>query len=1006
MSCIRSVRNVMALALMVVAASCTGTTSTGEVDGGISPPDLAIVGPPPLITEFLARNQAGLTDEDGTTSDWIEIHNPDVVPFDLSGHHLTDSKTNWKRWTFPGGTILQPGAYMVVFASGKNRVVAGKPLHTNFSLSGGDPGGSCSNLGGEYLALTGRNGEVLPPAWNPYPAQSPDVSYGLSTPTAPTDNLYFAIPTPGAPNNLSSALAERVTFGPTSRAFNAGTTLPVALGVTSKTATIRYTTNRSRPIGTAGMVGTLTANAATDLCTMTAHGLVNGDLVRVSGPAPLVSTVNYFVKVLSADSFQLAIEPGGPPIDLTASGPFQIRRDAVVGSAAITDILTTTVAHTFFNGDPVQVSTSGTLPAGLTANTTYYVVVASATTFRLSTSPTLTPIVDITTIGTGTQTVFRTPSPLYTGAIAVTLNTRIRARAYEPGRPDGPLGSEMYFAIDAAAQTFTSNLPLIVSHTWNTVMANNVPVDGHIMIFEPKAPDNMARLTNPPDLVAPCTLERRGSSTAGDPKFSMAMELQDENGIDQSCSPLGMPAHSDWVMHAPYNFDRSMMHNDLVYRTSNDVGRYAVRTRLAEHFHNEQSFADTIEGSGTGTDYFGVYSFMEKITRGSDRVNVENLTTTDTTVPAIAGGYMFKADRLDAGEIGIRPLAGQSFGNAGTGGPGANVLAWVNPREVSLDPFKVVTTVQSDWLRGHLGEAWANLSGPTATDPVNGYAKYFDVAAMVDHHILNTATKNADAFRLSSYWHKPRTGKITAGPVWDFDRAQGSTDGRDFDWGTWTAGGGTDFFTYPWYKEMFADPNFWQAWIDRLHQLRQGPLATATLNARMDEFASQLNPGNAVGTPAKRSAIRWTVSAPRTAASNTAITNNLFDGQYTGEVAWLKYWWDRRLTFMDSRFTRPAVANIPPGKVAVGTKVSLSSPSQSIVGVKIYYTTDGTDPRPRAPGPVLSPSAIEYTAPIPISGPITLVVRTWNPAAPSQPAIGTVPVGSSWSAPTVLNYSL
>ena len=997
----RSVLSVMALALTVVWAGCSSTTSTGGEDGGISPPDLAVPGPPPMITEFLAKNQAGLTDEDGSTSDWIEIHNPGTAPLDLSGYHLTDSKSNLTRWAFPEGTLMQPGAYMVVFASGKNRAVAGKPLHTSFSLSGGDPGGSCSNRGGEYLALTGKAGEVLPPAWDPYPAQSPDVSYGLSAPSAPTSNLYFAIPTPGAPNNLSSALAERVTFGPSSRAFNSGTTLAVSLGVTSPTATVRYTTNRARPISTAGIVGTFTADATTDLCTMTAHGLGNGDLVRVSGPAPLVSTVNYFVKVVSADSFQLAIEPGGPTIDFTASGPFQIRRDAVTGTAAITDIITTTVAHTFLSGDPVQVSTTGTLPAGLTAGTTYYVVVGSPTTFRLSNSPTLTPIVDITTVGTGTQTVFRTPSPVYASPIPITINTRIRARAYEPGRPDGPLGSEMYFAIDAAAQTFTSNLPLIVSHTWNTVMADNTPVDGHIMIFEPKAPDNLARLTNPPDLVAPCSLERRGSSTAGEPKFSMAVEFQNENGIDQSCSPFGMPENSDWVLHAPFRYDRSMMHNDLIYRTSNDAGRYAPRTKFAEHFHNEQSLADTIEGSGTGTDYFGVYSFMDKITRGSDRVNVENLTIVDNTLPNIQGGYMFKADRLDAGELGIRPLAGQSFGGAGVGG----VLAWVNPREVSNDPFKIVTLAQSDWFRGHLGQAYATLTGPNANDPVNGYAKYWDVAATIDHHIFNIATKNADAFALSSYWHKPRTGKITAGPLWDFDRAQGSTDGRDFDWGTWPGSTGRDLFAYPWYREMFTDPNFWQAWIDRLHQLRQGPLATATILARIDEFAGQLNPGNAADTPAKRSIARWSVSSPRTAASNTAITNNLFDGQYTGEVAWLKYWWASRLNFMDKQFTRPAVANPPAGKVAIGTKVTLSSPSQSLPGVKIYYTTDGTDPRPRAPGPVLSPSAIEYTGPITITGPITLIVRTWNPAVPSQPAVGTVPVGSSWSAPSVLSYS-
>lgn len=998
MTCTRSLFGVVVLALTGVMVGCSDGTTTGGTGGGSGS-----TGPQPLITEFLARNQAGLADEDGTTSDWIEIYNPGSAAIDLGGYHLTDSKSNPKRWTFPAGVMLQPGAYMVIFASGKDRAVAGKPLHTSFSLSGGDRDARCLQRGGEYLALTSPDGVVLPPLWSPFPAQSQDVSYGLIGPTPESSSVYFAQPTPGAPNNITSALAESVTFTPPSATFNTGTPLKVQLAVSSPTATIRYTTNRSRPIGVAGTVGTFMADAATDVCTLTNHGLTSGELVRVSGPAPLVATVNYFVTVLGPDTFKLAIEPGGPAINLTAGGAFELRRDATTGAAAAaTDTITTPAVHTFFSGDPVQVRSAGTLPGGLTAGTTYYVAVSASNAFRLSTSPTLTPVVDLLDAGTGTLTVFRTPSPVYTAPITVSLSTRVRARAFEPGRPDGPIGSEMYFALDAAAQTFASNLPLIVSHTWNAAMANNVPVDGHIMIFEPKAPDNLARLTNPPDLVAPCSLERRGSSTAGDPKFSMAVELQDENGIDQSCSPLGMPANSDWVMHAPYFFDRSMMHNDLIYRLSNDVGRYAVRTRLVEHIHNEQSLPDTIEGGikASGTDYFGVYSFMEKITRGSDRVDVENLTINDSTLPTIQGGYMFKSDRLDAGEVGITPLTGQSFGNVGTGGPGANVLAWVNPREVSLDPFKVVTPTQRDWFRGYLGQAWATLSGTGYTDPTNGYAKYWDVGAVIDHHILNTATKNADAFRLSSYWYKPRLGKLTAGPIWDFDRAQGSTDGRDFDWGTWTGSGGTDFFTYPWYKEMFTDPNFWQAWIDRLNELRQGPLATAIIHARIDDFANQLNPGNAADTPAKRTVIRWSTQAPRAAASNTAITNSLFDGTYLGEVAWLKYWWQKRLAFMDSQVTRPAVPSTPSGAVAVGSTVTLSSPSQSLPGVKIYYTTDGTDPRPRAPGPMVSPTAVEYTAPIKITAATRLFVRVYNPAAP------TPPVGSGWSAPTLLSYTV
>lgn len=947
-------------------------------------------GPKPLITEFLSKNQAGLTDEDGQTSDWIEIHNPHTEPRNLGGYHLTDSKSKPTRWTFPEGTTIPPGGYLVVFASGKNRTEPGKPLHTDFSLSSGSLTSSCQAGGGDYLGLVHKDGTVLSPEWNPYPGQMADVSYGLLSPDPSGQGVHFARPTPGAPNEASSALAERVSFNPKSRAF--GSPLLVALSVASKSAQIRYTTNRSRPIAVAGTWGNATADATTNTYTLIGHGFSEDDLVHAGGPSPVLATMNYFVHVVDADHLQLRIEPGGPPIDLASGGTVAVRRDAVTATASTVDVLTAASPHFFFSGDTVTVKSTGTLPLGLSATATYYVVAASATTFTLSASPTLTPNVDIQSTGSGTLTVARTASPVYTAPISVTRNTRIRARAHEPGRPEGPLSSEMYFALDPAAQVFTSNLPLVLSHTWNTTMANNVAVDGFLMIFEPKGTDQLARLSNGPDLVAPCSLERHGSSTGGDPKFSMAVELQDENGIDQDCSPFGMPANADWLMHAPYNFDRSMMHNDLIYRLSNEAGRYAPRTKYIEHIHNETTLADTFEGSITGTDYFGVYSFMEKVSRDKQRVDVENLTPQDTTLPTIQGGYMFKVDRLDAGELGILPLAGQSFG-------GVNSLAWVNPREVSPDPFKVVNRAQSDYLRGHLGEAWLALSSPTFADPVNGYAKYFDVGAAVDHHILNVATKNADAFRLSSHWHKPRGGKLTAGPIWDFDRAEGSTDGRDFDWGTWVTAGGTDFFNYPWYKQMLADPNFWQAWIDRLAVLRQNTLSDARIFALIDEFAGTLNPLDTAGTPAKRTVQRWSVSAPRAWASNTAITNNSFNGQYTGEVAWLKYWWSKRLGFMDSQVTRPAVASPAQGPVAAGTKVTLTSVSQTLPGAKIYYTTDGTDPRGQTPGPLLSPAAKEYTGPLTIATATKLFVRVYNPTP-------VAPVGSGFSAPTRLDYTV
>jgi len=123
----------------------------------------------PIITEFMADNVNGLLDIDGESSDWIEIFNPTAAPVNLAGYHLTDNAADLDLWTFPD-VQLNPGAFLVVFASGKDRVDPAAELHTNFRLS----------LDGEYLALVAPDGATMQTEFAPaYPAQEEDVSYGV-----------------------------------------------------------------------------------------------------------------------------------------------------------------------------------------------------------------------------------------------------------------------------------------------------------------------------------------------------------------------------------------------------------------------------------------------------------------------------------------------------------------------------------------------------------------------------------------------------------------------------------------------------------------------------------------------------------------------------------------------------------------------------------------------------------------------------------------------------------
>jgi hypothetical protein len=122
-----------------------------------------------LISEFMAANSRGLTDEDGDYSDWIELHNAGPQPVDLDGWHLTDDASQLRQWRFPA-TNLVGGGHLIVFASNKDRRVPGRPLHTNFRLANN----------GEYLALVRPDGLTVAHAYVPaYPPQVPNVAFGL-----------------------------------------------------------------------------------------------------------------------------------------------------------------------------------------------------------------------------------------------------------------------------------------------------------------------------------------------------------------------------------------------------------------------------------------------------------------------------------------------------------------------------------------------------------------------------------------------------------------------------------------------------------------------------------------------------------------------------------------------------------------------------------------------------------------------------------------------------------
>jgi hypothetical protein len=568
-------------------------------------------------------------------------------------------------------------------------------------------------------------------------------------------------------------------------------------------------------------------------------------------------------------------------------------------------------------------------------------------------------------------------SAIYPGLPPITSSVQVRARSFTDGLMPGPLHSESYLLLASGALTITSALPAVVIYNFN---AGSVPLDDtvgatdqfvNLSIYEPQ--NGVTSLTNAPTLTARAGIHVHGSSTAYLPKQAFSVGFWDDLNNSEDYSPLGLPAESDFVLYAPDNFEPVLIHNPLIYQLSNEIGRYAPRTRLVEVYLN------TAGGPVTATNYNGIYVLEEKIKWNQNRVNidkihsVDHLNPQDNAAPNVTGGYIMKIDRLGPGETGFYS-AGQT-------------IVYNDPEEEDLDTPQ--RAPQKQYLQNYMDAFGTALNGANYTDPTNGYRAFVDVPSWIDHHILNVMAFNVDALRLSAFFYKDRTNALVFGPIWDFDRSQGSTDGRDFSPFYWRApipDYGTDYFNYPWWGRMFTDIDFWQAWIDRYEDLRAGMLSTNHIYADIDALAAQ------VRSEEPREAARWSpLTQPRSGPITISGYSYTFPGTYQGEVNFLKKWYADRLNFMDTNFLAKPVFSNNTGAITPGFTLAIAAAS----GATLYYTTNHSDPR--LPGGGISPSALTYRFPITSGTNFNILARAYNASHYNLTGANNPPLSSPWS---------
>jgi hypothetical protein len=379
-------------------------------------------------------------------------------------------------------------------------------------------------------------------------------------------------------------------------------------------------------------------------------------------------------------------------------------------------------------------------------------------------------------------------------------------------------------AIFSQAQTFTnSNLPIVIIDTDispNTGRPREIPDEPKVLatmkiIFRPDGSRNFLTDISNPDYLnynGRIGIEKRGSSSQSLPKKPYGLTtLKEDNTTKNNVAILGMPKENDWVLIS-LAFDPSLIRNYLSYDLSRSLGNYAARGKYCEVVING--------------DYKGLYIFMEKLKIDDNRINIVKMDATDNALPDLTGGYVIKADKTTGGD----PVAWTMPSYAQT-----TDYIHENP-----NPWEI-TTSQKNYIKNQFTELQkvATAQNPSIS---NGYPSIIDIPSFIDFILINEIASNSDAYKISTYFHKDRGGKLRAGPVWDFDL----TFGNDlFHWGLdrshtniWQFDNGDNTGSKFW-RDLYENPQFKCYLTKRWKELNaaNGPLNYFTIADRMDNLS-------------------------------------------------------------------------------------------------------------------------------------------------------------------------
>ena len=296
--------------------------------------------------------------------------------------------------------------------------------------------------------------------------------------------------------------------------------------------------------------------------------------------------------------------------------------------------------------------------------------------------------------------------------------------------------------------------------------------EGQIRIEIPQGYTGEFKETDPATVETDLPLQYirgRGNSSWLEEKKSYRIKLQDKTNL------LGMGKSKDWLLIANA-MDASLLRSRIIAGLGRAYGLHFTPKMLSVDLY--------ING-----DYAGNYLLSHQVRIEKASVGIDEVPPGATKEPDITGGYL----------LAMNPGTDEDPEDIFETSRGVRFL--LKSPGFGSDDDKAGTKEQRDYITGYLQQVEDVIFSDGLKDADGrSWTEYMDMESAAKYWWIQELSVNGDAFRSdSTYLYKERNGKLTWGPLWDFDITLNPVMYDD----------GLDIISMPWLDHLRAsDPQF------------------------------------------------------------------------------------------------------------------------------------------------------------------------------------------------------